>query len=210
MRRFLWLPILSGITLLLWILFAAISSAKFNASDHLTKTTVQNIAQDKPTYGWYEVSGGIPNYVFAQAVDFDNDKDKDAGHNYNSFVPYIDPKSKQVLMLVEYPQMSPSDFIQLVDQGVPLPATGTFYDPSKIDPQIFSRFAARSYSVPADTPVMLMYDSPDPSKLKSKLITTAIIALLIGGVPWGIMAIVGRPKKRSKTFSERYPDRKVY
>lgn len=208
-QKFPWLPIVSGVVLVVFVLFVVKSVADYNAQTVVHGATLNDIVQLHPTSGHYNVSGGRLDYAYAQAVGFANDKDKDAGTTYDSYVPYVEPKTRRPMMLVKFPGMSPADFTQHIDDPAES-VMGQFVDPSTVDPDIFTRFSSMNLHLQTDMPVMAMYGGVEPGSLNGKIILAAILALLFGGAPWLVMYLISRPKKRRKRFSERYPERRIY
>jgi hypothetical protein len=209
LKRYPWLYAISAVALLGFFGYFLRQRVWVREASELHKVTLQEIAQMRPTTGTYAVSGGLLNYVYAQAVGFTNDRDKDRG-TYDSFVPCIDPQTKQVVMLVEFKNESPRTLDVHRDDPPANSIVGFFYDPTRVDPAIYQGFANRSYPVSKDTPVMEVSGGVDPDRVKRNNIVAGILALLFGGGPWVLMYLVSRPKKPQKRFSDRYPERKIY
>jgi hypothetical protein len=206
--KFPWLPYATGGFVLSWILFAAFSMIQYQNGKTLHTATIAQVASDKPTTGQYKVTGGALNYTFAEAVGYSNDHDKDAGEDFTSYVPYIDPRTLKVVMLVQLEHYSPKDFVRLVDDMTPQQQIGEFIDPNTVDPRLYAMFDDRRYPISRDTPVLVQFGAPvDP---KSKIVMTGIATLLLSGGLWSFAYLKAKPKTRRKSFSERYPDRRVY
>ena len=203
-----WLIVVSVIALIGFCIYTFKKVAEFRALSNNKSITVDQVGPTMPIGGSYSITGGLLNYVYAQAVGFANDKDKDAGSNYDSYVPYIDPKTKRVVMLVKMPGYSPSELLVHSDDP-PEAIQGTFQDPATVEPEIYADFVNRHYGVPQGIPLFEMFGG-NPASLSSQITVAAILAVLFGGTPWLIMYFVTRPKKRRKRFSERYPERRIY
>jgi len=208
LAKFPWLPYATGGLILLFVLFAVFEETAYQSAKTLRTASLAEIAQTKPKSGMYKVTGGMLYYVYAEAVGFTNDHDKDAGSSFNSYVPLIDPQTKRAVALVELDNYSPKDFNSLIDDGKPQDQIGEFVDPATVDPRLYPMFDERQYPIPKDTPVMVKFGGATPPD--SKIITAAVLTLLVIGGGWGISYQIAKPKKRRKSFSERYPDRKVY
>ena len=208
-KRFPWLYALSAIALIGFVIYVLRQQAYVREASEIHKVTIQQIAQMRPTSGNYDVSGGLLNYVYAQAVGWTNDPDKDTG-SYDSFVPCIDPATQKVVMLVEFKKETPRTLDKHRDDPAARSIVGFFYDPGRVDPQIYQGFANRSYTVPADTPVMEIAGGIDPGRIKRNNILAGLLALLVGGGPWLLMYLINRPKPPQKRFSDRYPERRIY
>jgi len=202
------LPILSGLIMLAWIIYAVLQYTSYQSQSKMQVASLSDILSEKPRNGTYQVKGGRMYWVYAQAVGFTNDREKDAGYDYTSYVPYIDPASKKVVMLVKMEHYSPKDFTQLIDDDKPQDQTGQFIDPSTVDPELYKVFTAHNYPIEQDTPIFEQFGAP--ANPVNKIVITGILALLLSGGCWGLLYMLSRPKKRRKSFSERYPDRRTY
>jgi len=208
-KRFPWLYAVSAAAVLLFFGYYFMQQAAYKKAWELHNVTLQDIAAQRPTEGNYTVTGGWLNYTFAQAVGFANDPEKDAGSHYDSYVPYYDPKTKQVVMLVKIDGESPATLLVHRDDP-PEPVTGYFLDPSTVDPEIYQDFANRKFSVQPNLPVLWLAGGPSESALHAHIWIAGILLFLLGSVPWGVMYLISRPKKPRKRFSDRYPERRIY
>ena len=208
-RRFSWLFVVTGLVVLLVGWYIVRQVIAYNAQLIIHNATIEQIAQLQPTSGTYSVTGGRLNYVYSQAVGFANDKDKDAGTVYDSYVPFVD-KSDHVLMLVLMTGYSPANMWDHIDDPPAKSLTGSFTDPNSVPQEIYNDFSSRKYPVQQGLPVMIVPGGIEPSTLHWHIGMACFLALLIGGGPWGVAYLISRPKKRRKTFSERYPERRIY
>ncbi len=200
---------MTGGVLVAYIILFVVQMAKVNAANQMKTISVQDVASLRPTSGNYQVTGGRLNYVYAQAVGFTNDHDKDAGTSFDSYIPYVDDKTGKTNMLVKMLGESPKSLLSHIDDPGG-PVIGFFHDPSTVEPEIYQDFANRKYDVSPDLPVMEMFGGVDPAAVRSKLILIGVVLLLGLGGLWTLMYFKSRPKQRRKTFSERYPDRRIY
>ncbi len=207
-QRYPWLPIVSGAALIIFVVFYFTQQAAFKRAIEVHQATLQDIATKRPTSGTYTITGGRLDYVWAQAVDFANDPEKDAGTVYDSYVPYVD-SARRTVILVKIPNYSPAQLRAHIDDP-PESITGYFEDPSTVPAEIFQRFANQQHTVPTDIPVMEQFGGPSLEGMKARIWIVGILLLLAGSAPWGIMYLISRPKKKKKRFSDRYPERRIY
>jgi hypothetical protein len=210
LKRYPWLLAVSGLAAILFAVYVVVQMSAFKRLSELHAVTLDQVAQSRPTSGTYSVSGGLLNYVLAQAVGFTNDPEKDAGGTYDSYVPCSDPKTKKVVMLVKIPGESPKTLLVHSDDPPENSIIGFFQDPDSVPPEIFQKLSNWKYEVPPGTPVMEMFGGADPAVLKRKIFLVGSLAVVIGGGPWLVMYLLTRPKKKRKSFSDRYPTRRVY
>lgn len=204
-----WLFAVSGLVVIVFAIYVVKQTTAYNALLVNHNINLSEVATLDSKVGTFTIRGGQLNYVYAQAVDFRNDKEMDAGSKYDSYIPYIDPQSKRVELLVKMDGYSPSQLLIHRDDP-PQPIQGAFVEQSTVAPEIYTSFENRNYPVGQDVPVFEMFKSAEPSTLKHKIILGSILAVLIGGGPWLLMYLLNRPKKRRKSFSDRYPQRRVY
>ena len=114
-QRYPWLPIVSAAALVGFLVFYFTQLANYRKEMEVHRATLRDVAVQRPRTGTYTITGGRLDYVWAQAVDFANDPEKDAGSVYDSYVPYVEPATRHPMMLVKIPKESPANLRAHID-----------------------------------------------------------------------------------------------
>lgn len=188
-----------GLVALLWLTYVGLQFTQYNRDRVHHTATVEEIGRERPTSGYYTVTGGRIAYEWTEGGDSFEGSTMRPTASFVSYIPYTILATKQMVMLIRMSDQSssPQQLEQLARQPGPSDVMGTFTTLDTVDPALLKKFAADTYPIPPGTPVFVMYESPTPDKRNKRILYATVLAGLLIGAPFAY-AHFSEPKKPRK------------
>jgi hypothetical protein len=162
LTRNIW-SVLRIVVLLLWIGFAIQQFAGYFAQAELQIIPVQRTFEPDFGPGQYRISGGLLDYAHTVGVHETEPGDDGGsqGLTYRSYVPYLEPTTGRVAILMQINDRgaSPSALRQSSQAPLPRQIEGTVSGYG-CDDEVVQLFKESGMTVSRDTPVLLQFGQP--------------------------------------------------
>lgn len=175
----------------LWLGFTVPQLTNYKAQAKLQTLRVQELAMRPPETGWYQINGGLIDYPHTVGHEVNRVDDRGMSlRSYESYVPYYDPDSGKLVLLVLFQgaQNTPTIMREIDADLQTANVNGTIDSGQRADPDMLEELRKEQVPVDPNTPILLMFGSP-PREFTSafvgaSVLIAAFLLILVHGVRW--------------------------
>lgn len=182
---------LSVWVVVLWLGFLIPVLMNYHAQSKLERYTAQDLVGRPPGTGWYQLTGGMLDYPHAVGHEVSRPDERGmARFTYETLVPYFDPNSGKVVVLVlfEGADSAPNVMKAIDAEAQAADVNGTVDSGQAPASDLLDELKKDQVQVDARTPVLQMFGAPPKDYTSAfvgaSVLIVAILLILINVVRW--------------------------